>query len=89
MASRLARALRRMTAPSTLTWWRPEAFDALMSLEMADAPASDEDVRRRDGSSADLRERQRALAFDMSGEALMRLADEDDAEHAQERRETA
>jgi hypothetical protein len=79
-----------MTAPSALDGWRPNGFDALISLETPPVlPASADGDQRRDGSSADLRARQRDLAFDMYAEALMRIADEDDAAYARDRRATA
>jgi hypothetical protein len=90
MAGRLRRALARMTDPSAMSWWRPEGFDPLLSLSdpPATAPATG-GARRRDGSSADLRDRQRELAFDMYAEALVRIADADDDAHRRDRRASA
>ena len=74
MAGRMRRALQRMTDQSVMSWWRPLGSDAMVTLPEPDR--ADESVaRRRDGSSADLRERQRDLAFDMYAEALLRIAD--------------
>jgi hypothetical protein len=89
MASRLTRALRRMTDHSAMSWWRPQGFDPLIDLPLPEAPLSQDDVVRRDGSSGDLRDRQRELAFEMYGEALLRIAAEDEAAHHRDDRATA
>lgn len=88
MPSRLMRALRKMTTePSAMSWWRPLGSDAMLELRSPGSPIDETPVR--DGSSADLRDRQRDLAFDMYAEALVRLAEEDDAAHRSGRRATA
>ena len=88
MASRFMRALREMTTePFAMSWWRPHGYDAMVDLRSPAAPLDETPLR--DGSSADLRDRQRDLAFDMYAEALVRLADEDDAAHRGDRRATA
>jgi hypothetical protein len=76
-----------MTDHSAMSWWRPQGFDALVTMPSPEALIGHEDVVRRDGSSADLRDRQRELAFEMYGEALVRMAADD--ERLNRRRETA
>ena len=89
MPSRVTRALRRMTDSSTTQWWRPQGFDMLVAMPAADALTAPDDDVRRDGSSADLRGRQRELAFDMYAEALVRLAHEDEAAYRKDERASA
>ena len=89
MASRLTRALRRMTDPAAMSWWRPQGFDALVTMPAPHALIAHDDDVRRDGSSTQLSDRQRELAFDMYAEALLRLAAEDDAEHRRDDRASA
>jgi hypothetical protein len=87
----LHRALRRMTDPSAAHAWVPDALGPFAVL-VPNEPHTEEADRLRpaaDLSSADLRERQRALAFDMYGEALMRIAMQDAERHRSEQRETA
>jgi hypothetical protein len=78
-----------MVDPAAMSWWRPQGFDALVTMPSPEALIEHDDVVRRDGSSADLRDRQRELAFEMYGEALVRMAADDDAEHRRDDRETA
>ncbi len=88
-----------MTDPTATSWWRPMGSDAMVTLALPETTSDDKTCPRRDGpgargcpprgSSADLRDRQRELAFDMYAEALVRIADEDDAKHRQDRRATA
>jgi hypothetical protein len=78
-----------MTNPVATSWWRPQGFDALVTLPTPERLIEHDDVVRRDGSSADLRDRQRELAFEMYGEALVRMADEDDRARRKRRRKTA
>ena len=90
MMGRLARMLQQLTAPSAVPAWRPQGSDPLIAIPMIDALAGEDDsAARRDGSSMDLGERQRELAFDMYAEALMRITDEEDAAHHRKRRESA
>jgi hypothetical protein len=78
-----------MTGGSAMSWWRPVGFDALVAIPPPEARSADDDVVRRDGSSDELRDRQRAIAFEMYGEALMRIAAEDETEHRRDDRATA
>ena len=88
----LARALHRMTDPAAGAEWTPRAVGPFAKL-VFQLPSSDEPplLRRRgaDETSTDLSERQRDLAFDMYGEALIRIAAEDEERHRRTRRETA
>jgi hypothetical protein len=89
MAGKLRRALHRMTGPSSMSWWRPQGDDPIVAIPAIEALSADDELAVREGSSTDLGDRQRELAFDMYAEALMRIADEDDAVHRRKRRASA
>lgn len=70
------RALAMLTGSAApMTSWRPAAFGPELGLPIEAVLAADD--APSDGSSADLRARQRELAFEMYGEALERMAEAD------------
>lgn len=93
MRKRMSKALERIASELMETQdgtWRPLALGGShRALELDLIVTGTAESRTRHGCSADLRERQRDLAYEMYGEALMVMEAEDADERRRARGATA